>query len=150
MITRKPQTTSTSTTLSPRRTVTTKITTRTPSTTTSGTTIIVPTTKNISAPKKTEATTSKMPYKKSEVDALSVDKIPVVVIQENSSRGFNNKTRKIVSASVAIVTPNEEISKRNADSQLILGEILQYKRCPQGYSRDKLGRCRKMKIHQLG
>ncbi|GJQ84026.1 hypothetical protein Trydic_g10491 [Trypoxylus dichotomus] len=153
-----PTTTSTtSTTLPPRRTVTSRVTTRKPEintkTTLSTTTAKISATTSISSATKggkideVSAASLKKPIVTSVKEDF--DKIPVIIMQEKSNKNSNNITNKIISTSVTIVPSSEATGGVGSVSQVMLGEILHYKKCPNGYSRDKMGRCRKTRRPQL-
>lgn len=72
-------------------------------------------------------------------------------VLSSTTEGFPNserlgeKNQKVTSvtilpSAVSVVTDN---NNNNGGSILNLGEILHYRKCPSGYSKDKRGRCRK-------
>lgn len=80
----------------------------------------------------------------------SPDKIPVFVQPAGFLKdGLNEKKGENPVTSLSIV-PSEDIGQENnGESQAPLGEIMYYRKCAQGYARDKRGRCRKVRRPQF-
>ncbi|KAK9732252.1 hypothetical protein QE152_g12959 [Popillia japonica] len=128
--------------------------------TTTGTTLS--TTTATSPPRRT--VTSRVTTKKPEIitrttpsTTLSTLSTTITTIKQDiSNKSFtDNPFREdadkipVISTSVTILPSGDDSGHAGSVSQVMLGEILQYKRCPDGYSRDKMGRCRKTRRPQL-
>lgn len=81
----------------------------------------------------------------------SLDKIPVFVQPIGFLKDSSNEKKGETPVTNVSIVPSEDMGQEtNNDNQSApLGEIMYYRKCAQGYARDKRGRCRKVRRPQF-